>query len=356
MLGQPHRNESFIIDDDTTLAMDKMILAMSCLSAGILDGIRVQRKTIFFGALKLKKRLKNQATGAWEAASEGSIGQVAEGPVLSFRTIHFQYDPGGHKKSFSEELMKKAICLVLLSGLLSLSALYAQGMKSDSTTAISEVSKVISVADTLAARKAFDLAIPEYRKALTLSPNDYAIHNKLGICYQRMLNLGSARKEFETTMKLNPKFAEAVNNLGTVNYMDKNYKLAIKQYKKALTIKPELAAAYCNMGSVYFDLQKYKEGTEAYKKAIALNPSILEHSMANGITVRTLNSASGFQYYLFAKICAASGMKDQALIYLAKAQEYGFKDFGKITKDPDFKAVVEDARYEEIVKSGQAKL
>jgi|WetSurMetagenome_2_1015567.scaffolds.fasta_scaffold294187_1 tetratricopeptide (TPR) repeat protein len=252
--------------------------------------------------------------------------------------------------------MKKAIWFVLLAGLLSLSALYAQSMKSDSTTAISEVSKVLSVADTLAARKAFDLAILEYRKALALSPNDSAIHNRLGICYQRMLNLSAARKEYETTLKLNPKFAEAMNNLGTVNYMNKNYKLAIKQYKKALTIKPELATAYCNMGSVYFDLQKYKEGAEAYKKAIALNPSILEHSLTNGITVRTLNAASGFQYYLFAKLCAGSGMTDQALIYLAKAQEYGFKDFGKIAKDPDFKAVVEDARYEQILKSGQAKL
>ncbi len=252
--------------------------------------------------------------------------------------------------------MKKTIMLVLIAGLLSLPGLNAQSVNSDSTQTISEVSKILLVADTLAARKSFDLAVTEYRKAIALSPSDYTIHNKLGICYQRQLNLGAARKSFETTLKLNPKYAEAMNNLGTVYYMSQNYKQAVKLYKKALALKPEFATAYCNMGSVYFDLRKYKEGAEAYKKAIALNPNILEHSLANGIVVRTLNVASGYQFYVFAKLCAASGKIDQALNFLAKAQENGFKDFNKVAKDPDFKQVIENERYGQILKNGQAKL
>ncbi len=252
--------------------------------------------------------------------------------------------------------MKKVLCLFVCVVVMSLPLAFAGSTNPEPSTNISEVSKILAAADSLSARKSFDAAATEYRKAMALSPNDFSIHNKLGICYQRMTNLGAAKKEYEISRKLNPKFVEATNNLGTVHYMSRNYKQAVKLYKKALEMRPEFATAYCNMGAAYFDMRKFKNGFEAYQKAIALDPAILEHSVANGISVRTAGAASGLQYYYFAKLSAANGQLDQAFNYLVKAQEHGYKDFSKMTKDPDFKAVVEDARFEQFMKTSQAKL
>jgi tetratricopeptide (TPR) repeat protein len=252
--------------------------------------------------------------------------------------------------------MKKVLCLFVCVVVLAFPVAFAQSTNSNDSAKISEVSKILAVADILSARKSFDAALAEYRQALTLTPNDYSIHNKMGICYQRMTNLGAAKKEYEISRKLNPAFAEVVNNLGTVYYMSHSYKQAIKLYKKAADMKPELATPYCNMGAAFFEMRKFKNGFEAYQKAIALDPSILEHSAANGISVRTAAGVTGLQYFYFAKLSAANGQIDQAFNYLTKAQEYGYKDFSKITQDPDFKALVEDARFEQFMKSNQAKL
>ena len=72
-----------------------------------------------------------------------------------------------------------------------------------------------------------------YRKAMTGS-QDYILHNKIGIAYQHMEDLGAAKKSYNQALKLNPKYSEARNNLGTLAYERKDYRGAIREYNRAL--------------------------------------------------------------------------------------------------------------------------
>src|SRR5450759_3686857 len=85
--------------------------------------------------------------------------------------------------------------------------------------------------DILMARKMYREAIETYREA----PADSAVvANKMGIAYHQLMELGTAKRYYESAVRINPKYAEAINNLGTVHYARRSYRKAIGYYKKAL--------------------------------------------------------------------------------------------------------------------------
>src|ERR1044071_336791 len=128
-------------------------------------------------------------------------------------------------------------------------------------------------ADILMARKMYREAVEVYKEA----PLDSAIiWNKIGIAYHQMLQLDTARRNYEKAIKLNPHYSEAINNLGTVYYAHKNYRKAISLYKRALKISPNSASVYSNLGTAYFARKKYKEAAETYQKALELDKDVFE--------------------------------------------------------------------------------
>jgi Tfp pilus assembly protein PilF len=208
---------------------------------------------------------------------------------------------------------------------------------------LTEAFDAVQRADTFAVRQDYQAAAAEYRRALSLHPGDPVIHNRLGMCLQRAKRTGEAEKEYQEALRLNPNYAEAWNNLGTVQHARNKYKDAIKSYRKAVSLRPSLAQAHKNMGVAYFALGRYDAGFEAFQSAYSLDPNVLSSA---GYSVPGAGPA--VQFFYFAKLCAAAGQVDQALDWLRKAVEAGFKDFSKVESDPDFKIVVQDPRYKQL--------
>jgi Tfp pilus assembly protein PilF len=191
-------------------------------------------------------------------------------------------------------------------------------------------------------------AIPIYQAALKSNPNDAAMHNRLGICYQQVDRMPEAIKEYNRAVKLNPRFAEAWNNLGTVYHGQRKLKNAVKNYRKAVGIKPDMAVAHRNMGVAYLAMGRVDEGIAAWRRAYMLDPGILES--ASGVSITAPGTKPAMQYYYFAKVSAGSGKVDEAIDYLKKARELGFRSFGKIKEDPDFKLIISDPRFLALTK------
>lgn len=191
-------------------------------------------------------------------------------------------------------------------------------------------------------------AIPEYRAILKSNPKDAVTRNRLGICYQQVGRLPEAIKEYKQAVKLNPRYAEAWNNLASVYHGQKKLKDAVKHYGKAVEIKPGMAVAHRNMGVALFAMGRIDEGIAAYRRAYVLDPAIFES--APGVSFTAPGAEPAMQYYYFAKVSAAGGKVDEALVYLRKARELGFRGFGKIKADPDFKMVVSDPRFLDLTK------
>jgi tetratricopeptide (TPR) repeat protein len=209
----------------------------------------------------------------------------------------------------------------------------------------------IQRAETFSARGDHTAAAAEYERALAIHPNDAVTRNKLGTALQRTQRLGPAEKQYQEALRINPSFAEAWNNLGSLQHARGRLKEAVKSYQKAVSLKPKFAAALKNMGVAYFALGRFDAGFEAFQAAYRIDPAILE---APGMQVGGGGVSVATQSFYFAKICAGSGQLDAALEFLRKAVAAGFRDFGRIARDPDFRTVVEDPRYKQLLRDTPA--
>ena len=71
------------------------------------------------------------------------------------------------------------------------------------------------------------------------NPEDAALDNRLGICYQRMGDAKAARKAYKKAIDLRSDYAEVWNNIGTLDHARSRYKQAISAYSKAIRLDPE---------------------------------------------------------------------------------------------------------------------
>lgn len=200
--------------------------------------------------------------------------------------------------------------------------------------------------DIFMARKMYREAIETYKEA----PETAALINKIGIAYHQLTDLNSAAQYYQRAFKLDPKFAQAINNLGTIYYSRQSYRRAIGQYKKVLRITPDSAPTLANLGSAYFARRQYQLASENYQKALAIDPGVFEHTSGIGPLVqdRTVGDRPTFFYYL-ARSYAKAGMKDQALNYIRKSIEEGFKERKKFIDDPEFAGLQKDPEFQKIM-------
>jgi tetratricopeptide (TPR) repeat protein len=204
-----------------------------------------------------------------------------------------------------------------------------------------DVQRLSDEAALHAARGSWSAAIADYRRALASAPRDAALHNRLGICYQRAGDLKSARREHRAALELRKDYAEAWNNLGTVEHASGKYKAAISAYSKALKLKQD-PVVYRNVGTAWLARGDVQKALEAWGEAYRLDPASFD-GPSDGVPAGGVTPMR--QYHLLAKLVAARGNVDEAIAFLTKARAHGFSDFGAVERDPDFAAVVKDARY-----------
>jgi len=243
------------------------------------------------------------------------------------------------------------LSFILLCGLLTPAwAWQVQNASNTSTdTAPASVRTQLSLqerGDILMARKMYREAIDTYKEG----PPTAVLMNKIGIAYHQLADLNSAEKYYARAVKMDSKYSEAMNNLGTIYYSRQSYRRAIKQYKKVLRLKPDSASTLANLGSAYFARKEYERASENYQKALAIDPNVFESRNGVGSVVRdrTVGDRPTFFYYL-AKSYAKAGMLDQALNYIRKSVEEGFKERQKFMEEPEFAGLQKDPEFQKIM-------
>jgi tetratricopeptide (TPR) repeat protein len=202
--------------------------------------------------------------------------------------------------------------------------------------------------DIYMARKMYREAIDTYKQA----PASAVMLNKIGIAYHQLTDLDTAQKYYERAVKTDPQYSEAINNLGTIYYTRKSYRRAINEYKKALRLTPESASAWANLGSAYFARKNFETASEAYQHALTLDPEVFERHGTTGSTVqeRSIVDRAKFHYYL-ARTYAKAGRNADAIIYIRKALEEGFKEREKFTQEPEFAGLRDDPEFKQLMST-----
>ncbi len=198
------------------------------------------------------------------------------------------------------------------------------------TSSESEVVTPELRADIMVIRGNYEAAIDAYRK---IRPQTAELYNKIGIAYQRMAMDQEAIDNYGQATRLDHKFAAPYNNLGTVYFHENDTKRAKRLYKKSIKLDAATAPFWSNLGALYMAERKYSDGAEAFEKAFLLDPDIFQEIALNGIRHDESPEELAKIYLAFAEIYAHAGMKREAILYLRKALDVGFRDRQKLQDD-----------------------
>ena len=229
------------------------------------------------------------------------------------------------------------VCLSLALLVPASQALAAQVTPSKTPTLsqrkVVEVSPQEMKADILMARGQFVEAINAYE---TLPSNSAMVWNKIGMAYHHLFALDEATKAYAKSLELNPRYAPAANNLAAVYYAQHDIAKAEHYYKKALKYAAEDPVIYCNLGTAYFAERKYSKGKKEYRKAFALDSNVFTPNQAAMVEAASSREQRIALNYYLAQTYAEAGQQEQAINFLRKAMDEGFRDRKRLNEDKEF--------------------
>lgn len=123
----------------------------------------------------------------------------------------------------------------------------------------------------------YPLALQSFEQYLTIRPNDEVVFKKIGTVYSKMggeaassNNLGDAEKYLTLALEHDPDLTECYVNLGNIAAMKQDYTTAENRYNSALLLNPENSGTWFNLGMMRIQSGKNQEGVEAVRKAASL--------------------------------------------------------------------------------------
>jgi tetratricopeptide (TPR) repeat protein len=147
--------------------------------------------------------------------------------------------------------------------------------------------KQFDVAATLALQGKYVDAIPEWNKALALSPDDARAHNSFGLSLARAGKTDEAIAQYRKALAVKPHYSAAHNNLGVALTAQGNFDEAVAQYRQAIEDHPGNAEAHNNLGHTLAQQGHLDEAVLEYEAVLAIRPDFAEAHNNLGVALST---------------------------------------------------------------------
>ena len=155
-----------------------------------------------------------------------------------------------------------------------------------------EFYRLFNVAIDLMKKNRFGEAIPEWRKALELDPDDGKAHFNLAYALSEGGDLGAAIAEYTKASLLTPNEAVVFANLALVQAQTGRLDDAIVNYRKALALNPANSSVEADLGTVLSGKGLAAEALEHLEKAVAMNPESADaHNKLAAVLAKTGRTA-----------------------------------------------------------------
>ncbi len=165
-----------------------------------------------------------------------------------------------------------------------------------------EFYRLFDVAVQLADKKQYDAAVPAWKQALALAPEDPRGHNNLGIALVATGKFDEAVVEYRKSLELNPSSSQTHNNLGSALAEMGRVDEALPEFQKSVELNPDNGAARVNLGNALAAAGRHlDEAIQQLNKGIELQPE--SASAQNGLGVAL----------------ARAGRLDDAVLHMEKA-------------------------------------
>jgi tetratricopeptide (TPR) repeat protein len=119
-------------------------------------------------------------------------------------------------------------------------------------------------------------AIPLFRKALIMEPENPLLWLNLGIAQQRTGDYEEAVGSFQRAVCIDNGLAEAWFSLGLIYYEMEQFDLAEECYHSALQRDENAPKTWNNLGVLYFVEGNFEEARHCFEEAVSLSPLYYE--------------------------------------------------------------------------------
>lgn len=140
------------------------------------------------------------------------------------------------------------------------------------TAPAAEFYRLYDAAWDLTEKGKYDEAIPAWRTALELSPDDDKANTNLGGILLAQGRLDDAAKHLRTALRANPDSTFARNNLGLVLLQSGKVDEAISEWKRSIEADPRSVEAHANLGNAYVTRDQFVDALAEWREALALEP------------------------------------------------------------------------------------
>jgi Flp pilus assembly protein TadD len=137
---------------------------------------------------------------------------------------------------------------------------------------VADYYRILDDASELLSKGRYTEAIPVWRKALELDPEDAKTHNSLGVALARTGNVQEAVRHYQRAIALSPDYPDPHNNIGTVLAGEGRLDQAIAHFRRAVEIAPDYAEAHTNLGAMLAQQGRLAEALPHLAKAVAEQP------------------------------------------------------------------------------------
>lgn len=133
-----------------------------------------------------------------------------------------------------------------------------------------------------------DQALPLWKKALKLAPDNAELHMQLAATLKLCGKTSAAINSYQRALSLNPQLYVAHYNLANLLQNEHQHTNAIDHYRQTLQLQPQLAEAHYNLGSSLRTLGQLDDAKVAFERALSIKPDYPQAHNNLGNTWRDL--------------------------------------------------------------------
>ena len=141
-----------------------------------------------------------------------------------------------------------------------------------------------------------ETAIQLMGRSAQIAPSASCLNN-LGLAFEALGHLDSARGAYQQALLLDPKLAGAHNNLGNVCRGQRQLDDALAHFERAIALDPKMAETYSNIGLIYSYQGKLEQAAQYFEKSVSIRPDFAE-AYTNLLFLKSFASSSSPDEYL----------------------------------------------------------
>lgn len=133
--------------------------------------------------------------------------------------------------------------------------------------------KLFDFAVAFSEKKKYSEAVPAWKKALALDPDDPRAHDNLGVALAETGDIDDAIAEYRKSLELNSGSSHTHNNLGSALAERGMIDEAFEQFERAVELNPDNASAQVNLGNALaLKKEHLSDALEHLRKGVELDP------------------------------------------------------------------------------------